>query len=155
MHFIKCYPQPLQLQTLQQALQNSSRRHRLYIAAGLACGVIQYHGNWLEEYWDTSDIYLPADHDGGDVGTDDIPPSNNLYLPWSLNSQYGRLQVTPPFGGVRAMDYLLTMGPKDIKRRLIFCLLIGLSVRTSHVYGRGDGRARGSGRNVGSRGAPR
>ncbi|KAF7160160.1 hypothetical protein CNMCM5623_005675 [Aspergillus felis] len=90
MHFIKCYPQPLQLQTLQQALQNSSRRHRLYIAAGLACGVIQYHGNWLEEYWDTSDIYLPADHDGGDVGTDDIPPSNNLYLPWSLNSQYGR-----------------------------------------------------------------
>ncbi|KAL3475862.1 hypothetical protein BJX99DRAFT_270848 [Aspergillus californicus] len=92
MHFIKCYPKPIQLQTLQKILPNSSRRHRLYIAAGLACGVIQYHGNWLKEYWDSSDIHLPADHDEGYDDTDDLPPSN-LYLPWSLNSQ----PTPPPF----------------------------------------------------------
>ncbi|KAL2865870.1 uncharacterized protein BJX67DRAFT_382553 [Aspergillus lucknowensis] len=86
MHFIKCYPKPIQLQTLQQALPNSSRRHRLYIAAGLACGVIQYHGNWLKKYWDISDIHLPADNENDNV-TEDVLPSD-LYLPWSLNSQH-------------------------------------------------------------------
>lgn len=85
MHFIKCYPKPIQLQTLQQALPNSSRRHRLYIAAGLACGVLQYHGNWLKKYWDSSDIHVPAEYDDDDA-TDDVLPSD-LYLPWSLNSQ--------------------------------------------------------------------
>ncbi|KAL4929905.1 uncharacterized protein BDV17DRAFT_51763 [Aspergillus undulatus] len=42
-----------------------SRRNRLYLAATLACGVLQLHGNWLKQRWGTKDIVfvhdLPSD----------------------------------------------------------------------------------------------
>ena len=85
MHLIKFQTHPVQLETLQRALPNRSRRERLYIAVGLACGVVQYHGNWLKEYWDSSDIHLPIERDNG---TDDISVTD-LYLSWLLNSQPG------------------------------------------------------------------
>ncbi|RDW69116.1 uncharacterized protein DSM5745_08876 [Aspergillus mulundensis] len=90
LHSIKCHPQAVPLQTLQQALPNSSRRDRLYIAAGLACGVIQYHGNWLKAHWDSSDIHLTASNDNGDGG--EIPP-DSVYLSWPLKFQQADILV--------------------------------------------------------------
>lgn len=95
MHLKISRPEPVQLETLQRALPNRSRRERLYIAAGLACGVVQYHGNWLKEYRDSADIHLPVQ---GDDGTDDIS-ATNLYLSWLLNSQPGP-------SGAAAIKYL-------------------------------------------------
>lgn len=85
MHLTKFQTHPVQLETLQRALPNRSRRERLYIAAGLACGVVQYHGNWLKEYWDSSDVHLAVERNNG---ADDIS-AINLYLSWLLNSQPG------------------------------------------------------------------
>ncbi|OJI83018.1 hypothetical protein ABZX51_006109 [Aspergillus tubingensis] len=117
MHFIKCYPEPIQLQTLQQALPNSSRRHRLYIAAGLACGVLQYHGNWLKKYWDSSDIQLPADDDNKADATDDVLPSD-LYLPWSLNAQHSPSAPT---------DIKYTQQSPLVRNQVLFPLGIALT----------------------------
>ncbi|KAL4884499.1 hypothetical protein BJY04DRAFT_215465 [Aspergillus karnatakaensis] len=87
MHILSSQLKPIQLQTLEYALQKSSRRHRLYLAVGLACTVIQYHGTWLKRSWNSADIHLPAnDNEALDLdldNIDDAPPSN-LYLPWSI-----------------------------------------------------------------------
>ncbi|KAL4799853.1 hypothetical protein BDV19DRAFT_354936 [Aspergillus venezuelensis] len=82
LHSIRYHSQVAPLQTLQQALPNSSRRDRLYIAASLACGLIQYHGNWLKAHWDSSDIQLTWHSD--DIG--DIVP-DSVYLSWPLELQ--------------------------------------------------------------------
>ncbi|KAL4899991.1 hypothetical protein BDW74DRAFT_162482 [Aspergillus multicolor] len=86
LHLIKCHSQAVPLQTLQQALPRSSRRDRLYIAAGLARGVVQYHGNWLKAHWDSSDIHLMANDDDGGYLTSEI-----VYLSWSLKMQQAEI----------------------------------------------------------------
>ncbi|KAL4937770.1 hypothetical protein BDV06DRAFT_232360 [Aspergillus oleicola] len=91
LHSIKCHSQAVPLQTLQQALPNSSRRDRLYIATGLACGVIQYHGNWLKAHWDSSDIHLTANSDS----SGDILP-NSVYLSWPLRLQQQQADIVLP-----------------------------------------------------------
>lgn len=84
MSFMEYRPQPVQLETLHRVLPTRSRRQRLYIAARLACGVVRYHGNWLKEYWDSSDIRIPVENNNG---ADDIS-ATNLYLSWLIKSQH-------------------------------------------------------------------
>ncbi|KAL3434947.1 hypothetical protein BDV09DRAFT_204435 [Aspergillus tetrazonus] len=47
MHAVKMLPKPVTQKPLSEVLSQISRRDRLYVAAGLACGVIQFCGNWL------------------------------------------------------------------------------------------------------------
>ncbi|EED18571.1 conserved hypothetical protein [Talaromyces stipitatus ATCC 10500] len=45
--------------SLTASIQDSdelSRRDRLYLAAVLACGVLQLHGSWLKQQWGTKDV---------------------------------------------------------------------------------------------------
>ncbi|KAL4860532.1 hypothetical protein BDV12DRAFT_209267 [Aspergillus spectabilis] len=79
---VECFSQSASLKTLQQALPDRSRRDRLYIATELACAVIQYHGTWLRDRWDSSDISLLSDYEEDH----DVPPGN-LYLSWPLDPQ--------------------------------------------------------------------
>ncbi|KAJ6178156.1 hypothetical protein N7519_008617 [Penicillium mononematosum] len=66
---------------LREALPHISRRDRLHIATALACGMIQFCGNWLKSWWDISDVYLAATSDDGvNVLLD------NLYLSWPIST---------------------------------------------------------------------
>ncbi|KAJ5766213.1 uncharacterized protein N7511_003829 [Penicillium nucicola] len=64
---------------LTEVISQISRHDRLHIATGLACGVIQYCGNWLKSRWDSSDIHLTAHKDGCDILLDSV------YLSWPLS----------------------------------------------------------------------
>jgi hypothetical protein len=64
---------------LKEVIFQISRHDRLHIAAGLACGVIQYCGNWLKSRWDSSDVHLTAHKDGCDIMLDSV------YLSWPLS----------------------------------------------------------------------
>jgi hypothetical protein len=59
--------QPLDpLQRLSNNRVFLTRRDRLYLAANLACNVLQLHGSWLSDYWKTDDIYITQrSADGG------------------------------------------------------------------------------------------
>lgn len=72
----KRLPKALLQKPLHEILSHVSRRDRLYIAAGLACGAIQFCGNWLKASWDSSGIHLAAAEDGYSVLME------NLYLTW-------------------------------------------------------------------------
>jgi hypothetical protein len=80
MRAVKMLPKPVPQTPLRELLPHISRRDRLYIAAGLACGVIQFCGSWLKPWWDSSDVHLAADSDGSNVLPD------NLYLSWPVSS---------------------------------------------------------------------
>jgi hypothetical protein len=90
MHAVKTLSNPIPQRSLREVLSQISRHDRLHIATGLACGVIQFHDNWLKAWWDSSDVYLAATDDGRNVSL------NNLYLPWSF-SGLGTIQ-TPQNG---------------------------------------------------------
>ncbi|KAJ5795317.1 hypothetical protein N7457_001916 [Penicillium paradoxum] len=78
MYAVKSLPEEVLQKPLREVLSGISRRDRLHIAAGLACGVIQFCGNWLKASWDSSDIYLAAGEDGSSVLME------NLYLSWPI-----------------------------------------------------------------------
>ncbi|KGO38235.1 hypothetical protein PEX1_033820 [Penicillium expansum] len=78
MDAVKRLPQGVSQRPLGEVLSKISRRDRLHIATGLACGVVQFCGNWLKSSWDSSDIHLAAADDGYSVLLD------NLYLSWPL-----------------------------------------------------------------------
>jgi hypothetical protein len=80
MHAIKKLQHHNPQRALRDVLSNLSRRDRLHIATGLACGVIQYHGNWLKSNWNSSDVHLDAKHSGCGAVAD------NLYLSWPLSA---------------------------------------------------------------------
>jgi hypothetical protein len=80
MHAVKILPKRVPQKPLREVLSHISRRDRLHIAAGLACGVIQFCGNWLKSWWDSSDVHLVAASDGSNVLSD------NLYLSWPLST---------------------------------------------------------------------
>ncbi|KAJ5853342.1 hypothetical protein N7534_005885 [Penicillium rubens] len=71
-------PKGVPQKTLEEVLSKIGRRDRLHIATGLACGVVQFCGNWLKSSWDSSDVHLAAADDGYSVLLD------NLYLSWPL-----------------------------------------------------------------------
>lgn len=80
MRAVKILPKPVPQRPLHEVLSQISRRDRLYIAASLACGVIQFCGNWLKPWWDSSDVHLAAASDGGNVLLE------SLYLSWPLST---------------------------------------------------------------------
>lgn len=80
MHAVKMLPKPVTQKPLSEVLSQISRRDRLYVAAGLACGVIQFCGNWLKPWWNSSDVHLAAAGDGTNVLLD------NLYLSWAVSA---------------------------------------------------------------------
>ncbi|KAJ5725634.1 uncharacterized protein N7483_006991 [Penicillium malachiteum] len=80
MHAVKTLSTPIPQRSLREVLSHISRQDRLYIATGLACGVIQFHDNWLKAWWDSSDVYLAAASDGRKVLLD------SMYLSWSFSS---------------------------------------------------------------------
>ena len=79
MHASTKIPSPTPPKPLKEVISQISRHDRLHIAAGLACGVIQYCGNWLKSRWDSSDIHLTAHTDGCDILLDSV------YLSWPLS----------------------------------------------------------------------
>lgn len=81
MHAVKILPKTVPQKPLREVLSHISRRDRLRIATALACGMIQFGGNWLKSWWDISDVHLAAtSDDGGNVLLDD------LYLSWPLSA---------------------------------------------------------------------
>ncbi|KAJ5361951.1 hypothetical protein N7541_002795 [Penicillium brevicompactum] len=64
-------------QSLNEALTSFSRRDRLYIAASIACAVLQYHGNWLKDRWDSSNFQLAAE------------ALDTVYISWPLCTNSG------------------------------------------------------------------
>ncbi|KAJ5194427.1 hypothetical protein N7491_001765 [Penicillium cf. griseofulvum] len=81
MHAVKILPKCIPQKPLREVLSHISRRDRLHIATALACGMIQFGGNWLKSWWDISDVYLAAtSDDGGNVLLD------NLYLSWPIST---------------------------------------------------------------------
>ncbi|KAL3473402.1 hypothetical protein BJX99DRAFT_261331 [Aspergillus californicus] len=74
MRLIRRIEQDLSLRSLQDIFAGStssaapaqhpdvlSRRDRLYLAAVLACGVLQLHGSWLKQQWGTRDVLFARD----------------------------------------------------------------------------------------------
>jgi hypothetical protein len=81
MHAVKILPKGIPQKPLREVLSHISRRDRLHIATSLACGLIQFGGNWLKTWWDISDVYLAAtSDDGGNILLD------NLYLSWPIST---------------------------------------------------------------------
>jgi hypothetical protein len=81
MHAMKILPKCIPQKPLREVLSHISRRDRLHIATALACGMIQFRGNWLKSWWDISDVYLAAtSDDGANVLLD------NLYLSWPIST---------------------------------------------------------------------
>ncbi|CBF74142.1 predicted protein [Aspergillus nidulans FGSC A4] len=80
MHTVKMLPKPVTEKPLSEVLSQISRRDRLYVAAGLACGVTQFCGNWLKPWWNSLDVHLAAVGDGTNVLLD------NLYLSWAVSA---------------------------------------------------------------------
>ncbi|KAL2848860.1 hypothetical protein BJY01DRAFT_153054 [Aspergillus pseudoustus] len=68
---------------LRESLQQTSRRDRLRIATGLACGVVQFHGSWLKPNWDISNVQLALGSNATKISPD------NLYCTWALTAQPG------------------------------------------------------------------
>ncbi|OQD97947.1 hypothetical protein PENSOL_c010G07506 [Penicillium solitum] len=77
MHAVQNLQRDSLKQSLREALTSFSRRDRLYIAASIACAVLQYHGNWLKDQWDSSNFHLAAE------------TLNILYLSWPLSALAG------------------------------------------------------------------
>ncbi|KAJ0417768.1 hypothetical protein BJY00DRAFT_325327 [Aspergillus carlsbadensis] len=68
---------------LSESVQQASRRDRLRIAAGLACGVVQFHGSWMKRNWDISDVHLGLRSGQGN------PSLDCLYCTWKINTSPG------------------------------------------------------------------
>ncbi|KAJ5776373.1 uncharacterized protein N7511_001384 [Penicillium nucicola] len=81
MHAVKVLPKRIPQKPLREVLSHISRRDRLHIATALACGMVQFCGNWLKSWWDISDVYLAAtSDDGGNVLLE------NIYLSWPIST---------------------------------------------------------------------
>jgi hypothetical protein len=60
--------------SLREALTSITRRDRLHIAAAISCAVLQYHGNWLKDRWNSSDFHLIAE------------TLSSVFLSWPLST---------------------------------------------------------------------
>lgn len=79
MHTVETLSTRIPQKSLGEALPMISGQHRLFIAASLACYVIQFHGNWLRLNWNSSDVQLATHGDGHGLLMD------NLYISWLLS----------------------------------------------------------------------
>ncbi|KAJ5738911.1 hypothetical protein N7493_002066 [Penicillium malachiteum] len=93
MRAVKTRSTPIPQRSLREVLSHISRQDRLQIATGLACGVIQFHDNWLKAWWDSADVYLAAASDGRKVLVD------SMYLSWSFSSSNSS-SITGPNNGL-------------------------------------------------------
>ncbi|KAL4745451.1 hypothetical protein BDW72DRAFT_198613 [Aspergillus terricola var. indicus] len=102
MRLLRCIEQDIDLCSLQDILAGSdclgrpgqssdelSRRDRLYLAAVLACGVLQLHGSWLKQQWGTRDVLFARDAPHGSVAFD------HPYLVWPVSSSCTYNGVSP------------------------------------------------------------
>ncbi|CAI7600542.1 unnamed protein product [Penicillium glandicola] len=105
MDAVKKLPKGVPQKPLEEVLSIISRRDRLHIATGLACGVVQFCGNWMKSSWDSSSVHLAAADDGYSVLLD------NLYLSWPLLPRdSGRKSYnSAPYPDVRS-NLLLPLG---------------------------------------------
>lgn len=92
MYLVGEFSKELQLQSFEDLLSSSlspmtfntgaccvfKRRDRLYLAASLACGVLQFHGTWLKSQWGGRDILFAKTEDGSK------PLIDQLYLSWNV-----------------------------------------------------------------------
>lgn len=74
MHAVQSIQHKALKHSLREALTSMSRRDRLHIAASIACAVLQYHGNWLKNQWDSSDFHLVAES------------LDSVFLSWPLSN---------------------------------------------------------------------
>ncbi|KAL4765920.1 uncharacterized protein BDW70DRAFT_155573 [Aspergillus foveolatus] len=89
MRRLRCIERDIDLYSLQDILSGSSgvqasaelsRRDRLYLAAVLACGVLQLHGSWLKQEWGTRDVLFAGRTPHGSVAFE------HPYLVWPVSS---------------------------------------------------------------------
>lgn len=88
--------QDVQLQSLEEILAASSasgatmaglelsRRDHLYLAAVLACSVLQLHDSWLRPQWGSQDILFARSQEGAGVSLD------RPYLSWHVSTPLGQ-----------------------------------------------------------------
>lgn len=67
------------LATPVQGSDELSRRDRLYLAAVLACGVLQLYGSWLKRQWGTKDVLFAQDSHHGFTNYE------HPYLVWRIS----------------------------------------------------------------------
>ncbi|CAG7921976.1 unnamed protein product [Penicillium olsonii] len=83
MHAVKVLPKCIPQKPLREILPHISRLERLRIATALASGTIQMCGNWLNSWWDISDVYMAATSDN----LNDCKVSlDSLYLLWPVSN---------------------------------------------------------------------
>jgi hypothetical protein len=99
MRLLRCIEQDIDLYSLQDILSGSngvqtsaelSRRDRLYLAAVLACGVLQLHGSWLKQQWGTRDVLFAGATPHGSVAFE------HPYLVWPVSSSCTYESVDAP-----------------------------------------------------------
>ncbi|KAJ5356936.1 hypothetical protein N7517_011545 [Penicillium concentricum] len=94
MHAVERLERDSLKQTLRETLTSLSRRDRLYIAATIAYSVLQYHGNWLEGQWDSSNFRLAT------------KSLNSLYLSSPISTP-GNLKGSPTLSSSEKRESVL------------------------------------------------
>jgi hypothetical protein len=104
LYLIKKLSKDIQTRTLEDLLASSrsrtirrhgysgvvfNRRDRLFLAATLACSVLQLHGSWLKAEWRSRDIIF-ADQEDSNKAMLEHP-----YLSWQVSNREDGLQVPP------------------------------------------------------------
>lgn len=105
MHTVNTLADNIPFKSLGEVVSAIPGLRRLYIAASLACSVVQFHGNWLRFDWDRSDFQLAAPHDDNNL----LP--NNLYLSWPISSSNSFCEPPNDSGNnCDRIDRLLSLG---------------------------------------------
>jgi hypothetical protein len=72
-----------------QGSDELSRRDRLYLAAVLACGVLQLYGSWLKRQWGTKDVLFAQD------SHHDFTNFEHPYLAWRVSNSSNYVSAIP------------------------------------------------------------
>ncbi|GAM43808.1 hypothetical protein TCE0_060r18922 [Talaromyces pinophilus] len=72
-----------------QGSDELSRRDRLYLAAVLACGVLQLYGSWLKRQWGTKDVLFAQDSHHGFTNFE------HPYLAWRVSNSNNYVSAIP------------------------------------------------------------
>ncbi|PKY05129.1 hypothetical protein P168DRAFT_268128 [Aspergillus campestris IBT 28561] len=117
LYAVTCLKERQPRQSLRQALCQISRRDRMRIAAGLACGVMQLCGSWLKPRWNTSDIGLARDDE-------DRIFLDSLFFSWPLHGSAGSEKSNLLHDSTVRTDVLVPLG------RTLVELSLGKSIGT-------------------------
>ena len=103
MYLVRNLASDLQTQSLEDLLASSfnplglhmarggfvfKRRDRLFLAATLACSLLQFHGSWLKTQWGSRDILFAKTEDGNKAML------NHPYLSWHVLGKPEELNVS-------------------------------------------------------------